>query len=460
MRIALCQINPVIGDFPHNTGLIVDAAEQAKTAGCSLAVFPELSLVGYPPKDLLERPAFIKENLKALERLASRIQGIHILCGYVDRNPQSTGKALTNSVALVKDGEILKKGGKRLLPTYDVFDETRYFEPASQSLTFQLQEKRVAVTICEDIWNVGDVEGVPRYALDPAEALAQQGMDIFVNISASPYTLNKRAVRQKILETMSTHYRVPTLYCNQVGGNDDLLFDGASMVVDRSGRLILQGKEFETDLLVWDSEKPYEEFKGPWPKEEESILKGLVMGTRDYVTKCGFKSVLIGLSGGIDSSIVAVVAQKALGAENVTGVSMPSPYTSQMSREDARALAQNLGIKFLEIPINDIFNAYTRSLAAVFKGLKPNETEENIQARIRGTLLMALSNKFGSMLLSTGNKSETAVGYCTIYGDMNGGLAVISDLPKTLVYRLAQRINREREMIPARVISRPPSAEL
>lgn len=460
MKIALCQINPIIGDFPHNTGLILDAAEQAKRAGCSLAVFPELSLVGYPPKDLLERPAFIKENLKALEGLASKNHGIHILCGYVDRNPRSTGKALTNSVALIKDGEILKKGGKRLLPTYDVFDETRYFEPAAQSLSFQLQEKRVAVTICEDIWNVGDVEGVPRYSLDPAEALAQQGMDIFVNISASPYTLNKRAVRQKILKTMSTHYRVPTLYCNQVGGNDDLLFDGASMVVDRSGRLILQGKEFETDLLVWDSEKPYEEFKGPWPKEEESILKGLVMGTRDYVAKCGFKSVLIGLSGGIDSSIVAVVAQKALGAQNVTGVSMPSPYTSQMSREDARALAQNLGIKFLEIPINDIFNAYTRSLAEVFKGLEPDETEENIQARIRGTLLMALSNKFGSILLSTGNKSETAVGYCTIYGDMNGGLAVISDLPKTLVYRLAQRINREREMIPARVISRPPSAEL
>jgi NAD+ synthetase len=460
MKIALCQINPIIGDFPHNTGLILDAAEQAKGAGCFLAVFPELSLVGYPPKDLLERPAFIKENLKALESLASKIHGIHILCGYVDRNPQSTGKALTNSVALIKDGEILKKGGKRLLPTYDVFDETRYFEPASQSLTFQLQEKRVAVTVCEDIWNVGDVEGVPRYSLDPAEALAQLGMDVFVNISASPYTLNKRAMRQKILETMSTHYRVPTLYCNQVGGNDDLLFDGASMVVDRSGRLILQGKEFETDLLVWDSEKPYKEFKGPWPKEEESILKGLVMGTRDYVTKCGFKSVLIGLSGGIDSSIVAVVAQKALGAENVTGVSMPSPYTSQMSREDARALAQNLGIKFLEIPINDIFNAYTRSLAEVFNGLKPDETEENIQARVRGSLLMALSNKFRSLLLSTGNKSETATGYCTIYGDMNGGLAVISDVPKTLCYRIAKYINEDQGIIPERIISRPPSAEL
>jgi NAD+ synthetase len=460
MRIALCQINPIIGDFPHNTGLILDAAEQAKRAECSLAVFPELSLVGYPPKDLLERPAFIKENLKALERLAARVQGIHVLCGYVDKNPRETGKALVNSVALIKDGEILRKGGKRLLPTYDVFDETRYFEPAPQSLLFQLQEQTIGVTVCEDIWNVGDVEGVPRYAMDPAEELAGRGMDIFVNISASPYTLNKRAIRQKILEKISTHYRVTTLYCNQVGGNDDLLFDGASMVVDPSGRLILQGKEFEPDLLMWDSEKHYEEFTGPWPPEEESVLRGLVMGTRDYVTKCGFKSVIIGLSGGIDSSLVAVIARKAFGPENVTGVSMPSPYTSQMSRDDARTLAQNLGIKFIEIPITEIFNSYTKSLAKVFKGLQPDEAEENIQARIRGTLLMALSNKFRSLLLSTGNKSETATGYCTIYGDMNGGLAVISDVPKTLCYRIAKYINKDQEIIPPRVISRPPSAEL
>jgi NAD+ synthetase len=460
MKIALCQINPIIGDFPHNTGLILDATEQAKQAGCSMAVFPELSLVGYPPKDLLERPAFIKENLKALERLAARVQGIHILCGYVDRNPRNTGKALVNSVALIKDGEILKKGGKRLLPTYDVFDETRYFEPAPQSLLFQLQEQTIGVTVCEDIWNVGDVEGVPRYAMDPAEELAGRGMDIFVNISASPYTLNKRAIRQKILEKISTHYRVTTLYCNQVGGNDDLLFDGASMVVDPSGRLILQGKEFEPDLLMWDSEKHYEKFTGPWPPEEESVLRGLVMGTRDYVTKCGFKSVIIGLSGGIDSSLVAVIARKAFGPENVTGVSMPSPYTSQMSRDDARTLAQNLGIKFIEIPITEIFSSYTKSLAKVFKGLQPDEAEENIQARIRGTLLMALSNKFRSLLLSTGNKSETATGYCTIYGDMNGGLAVISDVPKTLCYRIAKYINKDQEIIPPRVISRPPSAEL
>ena len=460
MKISLCQINPVIGDLRHNAALILEAAEKAKQAGCTLAVFPELSLIGYPPKDLLERPAFIQANLRSLERLAAEVHGIHVLCGYVDRNPRPTGKALFNSVALLRDGEMIKKGGKRLLPTYDVFDETRYFEPAAQSLRFQLEEQRIGVTVCEDIWNVGDLEGVPRYAQDPAAELAAQGLDVLVNISASPYTLSKRAVRRKILEKISTAHRVTTLYCNQVGGNDDLLFDGASMVVDSGGRLILQAREFEPGLLIWDSETPYQEFEGPWPSEEESILKGLFMGTRDYVTKCGFKTVLIGLSGGIDSSLVAVVAAKALGPENVTGVSMPSPYTSQMSRDDARALAENLGIKFIEIPIDDIFSAYTRSLAQVFKGLKPDETEENIQARIRGSLLMALSNKFGAILLSTGNKSETAVGYCTLYGDMNGGLAVISDIPKTLVYRLAQHLNREREVIPARVISRPPSAEL
>jgi NAD+ synthase (glutamine-hydrolysing) len=460
MKIALCQINPIIGDFQYNTALILDATEQAKNAGCSLAVFPELSLIGYPPKDLLERPAFIKGNLKALESLAAGVQGIYILCGYVDRNPLDTGKALFNSVALLHGGKILKKGGKRLLPTYDVFDETRYFEPAPQSLLFELQGHRIGVTVCEDIWTMGDLEGIPRYGLDPTEELAGLGMDIFINISASPYTLNKRAVRQKILEKISTHHRVTTLYCNQVGGNDDLLFDGASMVVDRSGRLILQGKEFEPDLILWDSEKPYEEFKGPWPSEEESVLRGLVMGTKDYVTKCGFQRVLIGLSGGIDSSLVAVIARRAFGPENVTGVSMPSQYTAQMSRDDARTLARNLGIHFVEIPITEIFNAFTRSLAPVFKGLRPDETEENIQARIRGTLLMALSNKFRALLLSTGNKSETATGYCTIYGDMNGGLAVISDVPKTLCYRMAKHINRDEEIIPARIISRPPSAEL
>lgn len=460
MKVALCQINPVIGDFEYNTSLILDAVERAKGEGCALAIFPELSLLGYPPKDLLERPAFIKENLAQLECLGEKIKDIHMICGYVDQNPQTKGKPLINAVALLGQGSVLAKGGKRCLPTYDVFDETRYFEPAEKSLLFELQGKRFGVTVCEDIWTVGDIEGVPRYPFDPLNDLAARGMDILVNISASPYTMDKKGVRRKILEQISMKHSVPVLYCNQVGGNDDILFDGTSMVCDESGNLVLLGREFEPDFLVWDSDKPYAALSEPWPPQEASVLKGLVMGTRDYVTKCGFRRALIGLSGGIDSSLVAVIAQRALGAGNVTGVSMPSPYTSEMSREDAKILAQNLGISFHEIPITDIFQAFTGSLAPAFLGLKPDETEENIQARIRGTLLMAFCNKFGAILLGTGNKSETAVGYCTIYGDMNGGLAVISDVPKTMVYRLARYINREKEIIPARVISRPPSAEL
>jgi len=460
MRIAVCQINPVIGDFDYNASLILEASQRAREARCSLAVFPELSLLGYPPKDLLERPLFISENLAALDRLASRIEGIHILCGFVGRNPLETGKGLVNSVALLGEGRILRKGGKRLLPTYDVFDETRYFEPSERSLAFELESNRLGVTICEDIWNIADLEDIPRYRIDPVSELAADGIQILINISASPYSLNKKAVRRRILQRLATEYRLTTIYCNQVGGNDDLLFDGASMVLDQKGNLVLMGKEFEPDLLIWDSEEKYPEIKDPLPPEEASVLKGLIMGTKDYVTKCGFSKVLVGLSGGIDSSLVAVIAQRALGPNHVTGVSMPSPYTSSMSREDARTLAANLKIRFMEIPITKIRDAFTEALADTFKELEPNETEENIQARIRGTLLMALSNKFGSLLLSTGNKSETAVGYCTLYGDMNGGLAVISDIPKTLCYTLARYINREVEIIPARVISRPPSAEL
>jgi len=460
MKIAICQINPIIGDFDYNTSLILEAASRAKQQGCSLAIFPELALMGYPPKDLLERPAFISENLKRLDSVASQMRGVAILCGYVDKNAEKVGKPLINAVALMKQGKILRKGGKKLLPTYDVFDETRYFEPAAQSLLFELDGNRVGVTVCEDIWNVGDLEGIPRYALDPVSELAKRGMDILVNVSSSPYSLNKRTLRQKILGKLALHYKVPIIYCNQVGGNDDLLFDGSSMVVDKAGKLVLWGKEFESNLLIWDSEKAYPEFKGPWPSEEASILKGLVMGTRDYVRKCGFKKVFFGLSGGIDSSLVAVIARDALGPENVTGVSMPSPYTSEMSREDAKKLAQNLNIDFTEIPIHDIFQSYSQSLAETFRGLEPDITEENIQARIRGNLLMALSNKFDALVLSTGNKSESAVGYCTLYGDMSGGLAVISDIPKTLCYRLARYVNKDGEVIPERVLSRQPSAEL
>ncbi|MBW2027650.1 MAG: NAD+ synthase [Deltaproteobacteria bacterium] len=460
MRIAICQIDPIIGHFIYNTSLILDGVEKAKASGCSLAIFPEMSIIGYPPKDLLERPAFLRENLDQLNRLASRIEGIHVLCGYVDRNPLEVGKPLVNSVALIGGGRVLKKGGKRLLPAYDVFDETRYFEPAHESLVFDLGGRRFGVTICEDIWTVGDIKGLPHYAFNPVAELHSQSIDVLVNISASPYTLNKAPLRMRILQSLSLEYKIPTVYCNQVGGNDDLLFDGMSMVVDSRGRLILLGEEFAPDLLVWDTNSTCDEIDQPWPEEEESVLRGLIVGTRDYVTKCGFKKVLVGLSGGIDSSLVAVIAQRALGPENVMCLSMPSPFTSEMSNEDARTLARNLGVRHEFIPIHDIFEAYKLALEPLFRGLKEDETEENIQARIRGNLLMALSNKFNALLLTTGNKSEFAMGYCTLYGDLSGGLAVISDIPKTMCYRLARYINTDSEIIPHRVLTRPPSAEL
>ncbi|MFH0844598.1 MAG: NAD+ synthase [Pseudomonadota bacterium] len=460
MKIAICQTNPIIGDFGYNISLIKNAAKRAKGSGCSLALFPELSIMGYPPKDLLEKPAFIVENLTQLGRLAAEIDGIKVLCGYVDISKKKTGKRLINGVAFIGNGQVLGKGGKRLLPAYDVFDETRYFEPAPESLIIELEGKRFGVTICEDIWNFGDFEGLPRYEIDPVSELNQRGIDILVNISASPYSLGKGQLRIKMLQKISSGYGVPALYCNQVGGNDDLLFDGTSMVVDPKGRLILLGKEFDTDILIWETERDSQEIMDPWPSEEESVIKGLAMGTRDYIHKCGFERALLGLSGGIDSSLVAVIAQKALGAENVMGLSMPSRYTSTMSREDARKLANNLGIRFEEIPIDDVFQGYLRSLGPLFKGMEEDITEENLQARIRGNLLMALSNKFNALLLTTGNKSEIATGYCTLYGDMSGGLAVISDIPKTMCYRLARYINQEREVIPERVLTRAPSAEL
>jgi NAD+ synthase (glutamine-hydrolysing) len=460
MKIAICQINPVVGDFAHNTSLVKEACERARVSACVLAVFPELSLLGYPPKDLLEKPAFIAENLKVLDGLASEIEGISVLCGFVDRNPNKTGKSLINSAALLSGGRVVKKGGKRLLPTYDVFDEARYFEPAQESLVFEMEGLRFGVTICEDIWNVSDFEGVPRYAVDPLGDLETRGIQVLINISASPFTIKKRVVRQAILQRLSVRYHIPIIFCNQVGGNDDILFDGSSMVVDSTGKLILLGREFESDLLVWDSQKDYPVTSPPFPGEESSILKGLAMGTRDYARKCGFTKVLLGLSGGIDSALVAVIAQRAMGAENVMAVGMPSPFTSEMSRQDARRLTENLDISFSEIPITDVFESHKAVLQESFKGLEEDVTEENIQARIRGTLLMALSNKFNALLLTTGNKSELAMGYCTLYGDMNGGLAVISDVPKTMCYELARYINRENEIIPERIITRPPSAEL
>lgn len=460
MKISINQINPIIGDFEYNLSLISEAVKKASASGCSLAIFPELSLMGYPPKDLLEKPAFISRNLEYLERLSKEASDISIVCGFVDINRTGKGKGLINGAALIKNGKIACTGGKKLLPSYDVFDETRYFEPAENSLMFELEGKRIGVTICEDIWNVGDLENVPRYDKDPVEELCKKGIDILLNISASPFTINKPSLRLKVLEKIATNHQIPVVYCNQAGGNDDLVFDGSSMVVDDKGQLILLGEEFKSDIIEWDSEKTYQPISNPWSVEEESIIKCLTSGTYDYVSKCGFSKVLVGLSGGIDSSLVAYIAMKALGPKNVTGISMPSPYTLELSKRCASGLAKNLGIHFEEIPINNIINSFKTALSPAFEGLKENETEENIQARIRGNLLMAMSNKFNSLLLTTGNKSETAVGYCTLYGDMCGSLAVISDLPKTLCYRVSRYINKDKEIIPQEIIERPPSAEL
>ncbi|MFC1862926.1 NAD+ synthase [Thermodesulfobacteriota bacterium] len=460
MKIAISQINPIIGDFDNNSNLLRADYKKAVDSGCGLIIFPELALMGYPPKDLLDKPAFIEDNLRYLSELSGQLTDIYCLCGFVDKNPKDKGKRLINSVALFKDGKILNKGGKRLLPSYDVFDETRYFEPASESLVFELEGTRIGVTICEDIWNVEELEGFPRYEVDPVSDLFSKGIDILINISASPYTVNKSQLRINVLKTIAKDYKVPTIYCNQVGGNDDLVFDGSSMVMDHKGRLILSAKEFESDMITWESDKDYHEIADDRFVEEESVLKALTMGTRDYLMKCGFNKALVGLSGGIDSTLVAVIAQRAIGPENVMGISMPSPYTSEMSKEDASKLSENLKIHFNEIGISNIFESINEALSPVFREFDPDVTEENIQARIRGNLLMALSNKFNSLLLSTGNKSETAMGYCTLYGDMSGGLAVISDIPKTLCYRLARHINRKEEIIPERIITRPPTAEL
>jgi NAD+ synthetase len=460
MKIAICQTNPLIGDFDHNMALVEGGILRAKEAGCALAVFPEMSLIGYPPKDLLLNPAFVQENLAQLEKLSARARDIAILCGYVDRNRSGTGKPLTNSAAFLKDGKLIAKGGKRLLPTYDVYDETRYFEPGMESLRFDLEGRITGVTICEDMWNAVDFPEVPHYVEDPVSDLMGAHMEIHINISASPYNLKKETLRLNILQRIAARYKIPTLYCNQVGGNDELLFDGTSMVVDERGRLVCLGRQFESDLIVWDTDTVYPEIAEPWPQEEEILLRALIMGTRDYTRKCRFDRVLVGLSGGVDSSLVACIAARAMGPDNVMGIGMPSPYTSDMSREDAHRLSENLGIHYQEIAIADLFESYKSALDPFFEGLGEDETEENIQARIRGNLLMALSNKLKALLLTTGNKSEFAMGYCTLYGDLSGGLAVISDVPKTLCYRLARFINREEEIIPERVITRPPSAEL
>ncbi len=460
MRIALGQINTTVGDFAGNSAKIIEYAQRAKRSGAALILFPELAVCGYPPRDLVERPWFVERNRLTTEEIARRTQGIDVICGLVTPANSSTGKSALNSAALLRDGKIAFLQSKRLLPTYDVFDEMRNFAPADRQELACIAGEPVALTICEDAWNDKHFWNRRLYGVDPVEDLMRAGGKMLLNISASPFYLKKRELRRDMLASIARNYRVPVVLVNQVGGNDSLVFDGSSMVLDPGGEVLARAKSFEEDLLYFDTDSLTGDIHDQDLGVEASAYAALVLGTRDYVSKCGFRRVVLGLSGGIDSALTACIAVDALGADNVMGVLMPGPYSSQGSVDDARQLVHNLGIRSELIRIDDIFHSYRKSLDSAFAGMSPDVTEENIQARIRGSLLMAMSNKFGSLLLTTGNKSELAVGYCTLYGDMCGGLAVISDVPKTLVYRLAEYVNARGAVIPRSTIEKPPSAEL
>jgi NAD+ synthase (glutamine-hydrolysing) len=460
VRIALAQINPTVGDFSGNSAKIIDYSQRAKSAGIDLILFPELSVCGYPPRDLVERPWFIERNRRSAEDIARQTTGITVICGLVTPAKSATGKSVLNSAALLRDGKVAAIQSKRLLPTYDVFDEMRNFAPAEKQALFNLDDTPCALTICEDAWNDKNFWDRRLYGVDPVADLIGAGGKIVLNISASPFYLRKRELRQDMLSAIATHYRVPVAMVNQVGGNDSLVFDGSSIALGPDGQVIAQANSFEEDMVCFDSET----FAGDVHHQDEGVeasaYSALVLGTRDYVRKCGFRQAVVGLSGGIDSALTAVIAVDALGKENVIGVGMPGPYSSRGSIDDAAQLAKNLEIRFELIGIGDVFDAHLKSLTPVFANLPRDVTEENVQARIRGSLLMALSNKFGALVLTTGNKSEIGVGYCTLYGDMCGGLAVISDVPKTLVYRLARYVNSRSPVIPESTMQKPPSAEL
>jgi NAD+ synthase (glutamine-hydrolysing) len=459
MKIALAQFNPTIGDFLGNAARILDLAQQAKQRGADLAVFTELCLCGYPPQDLLERPAFLDRNVDELKELATKV-ALPSLVGYAGRVKNGAGKSVANKAALLCGGRIAFEQSKMLLPTYDVFDESRYFQPAEKQVVYSFQEEKLGITICEDVWNDPNFWPTRLYERDPVVELSKQGTTVLLNISASPYTIDKRNLRIEMLRAIAMKQRRPVVYVNQIGGDDNLIFDGASMAITADGRVAAQALAFREDLVLFDTVTGQGEIHEQPPTEIAYAYEALLMGTVDYVRKCGFRKVLVGLSGGVDSAVVASIAVDALGAENVLGVSMPGPFSSEGSKSDAATLAKNLGIKLLTLPITGVFEEYKRALAPAFGNRPADVAEENIQARIRGNYLMAISNKFGSMVLSTGNKSELAVGYCTLYGDMAGGLAVISDVPKLMVYELARWINRDREVIPRSTIEKPPSAEL
>ncbi len=459
MKIALAQINTTVGDIAGNEAKIFAAYRRAVAAGSDIVVFPELATTGYPPRDLLLRPRFVTENLASVDRLAAATGEAVMVLGFVGRHEQRPGRELTNSVAWLQQGKVTAIRHKTLLPTYDVFDEDRYFEPATGNAPVEFRSGLVGLTICEDMWNDEDYWDERRYRPNPASDLSNAGAKILLNCSASPWHLGKGEARHAMFSQLAAKTRCPIIYCNLVGGNDELVFDGGSLVFDAQGRLLAEGRRFEEDLIVVDLDTAVPVCPAT-PPPEEQVFQALTLGLRDYVHKCGFKSVVLGLSGGIDSALTAVIGVAALGRENVRGLSLPSQFSSQGSLDDARSLAKNLGIQYDVVPIQPPFAAVKDQMQTVFAGRPEDVTEENIQARLRGVILMAMSNKFGSLLLTTGNKSEVAVGYCTLYGDMCGGLAVIADVPKTMVYRISRWVNREREIIPSDTITKPPSAEL
>ena len=465
MKIALAQINPVIGDIEGNTAKIVARIADAAQSGADVVVLPELAITGYPPKDLLLKRSFVEDNVAALTTIARRTDGVVAIVGYAQPNPANRGKGLFNTAALCAGGRIQATHAKVLLPTYDVFDESRYFDPADRPgvvrVTLGGRPVQVGLSICEDLWSEDEYFARRMYSGDPVAELVAKGAELIVNIGASPFSVGKPQRRIELFGAEARRYGVPLVYVNQVGGNDDLIFDGASGAFDANGKLVAQARSFAEDLLVVDLDTAHNRME-TLPKEMAGIYEALVLGTRDYVEKCGFEGVVVGVSGGIDSAVTAAIAVDAVTPQRVHLVALPSRYSSPHSITDAQTLADALSAPLGTIPIEDIHAVTERVLQPHFDGMARDVTEENIQARIRGGILMALSNKFGWLVLTTGNKSELAVGYCTLYGDMCGGLAVISDVPKTMVYRLAEYINRRagREIIPGSTIAKPPSAEL
>jgi NAD+ synthase/NAD+ synthase (glutamine-hydrolysing) len=463
VKIALLQINPIVGDLAGNARLIADAVGRAASAGADLAVTPELALVGYLPRDLLLSTGFVARSRGQLERLAEELSRLPpTLVGLPEPNPAEQGRPLFNAAALLRNGRVEQHFRKALLPTYDVFDEDRYFEPFHGAQILELNGRRLGVSICEDVWNDRDYWKRRRYHRDPIEELVRAGAEVIVNLSASPFSVGKQRLREEMLSRMAARHGVPVVYVNQFGGNDDLVFDGRSSAFSARGELLARGCSFAADLVVCDTDGarsavPDEDFT-----PESEIWRALVLGTRDYARKCGFSHAVLGLSGGIDSALTAAIAAEALGARHVLGVLMPSPYSSRGSLDDSLELAGHLGIDTLTLPIHEVMAAMDRTLAEAFAGTRRDVTEENIQARIRGILLMALCNKRGALLLATGNKSELSVGYCTLYGDMNGGLGVIADVPKMAVYRVARWLNQTsgRAVIPESILTKVPSAEL